>query len=101
MLKNLNVKTKLILLIGIAITGMILIIAIGLYASSNMKASMDTVMVQDQQTRLAEKLRMSILKMQNNENNTIFFSTLLSAFCTFYILDQNRMDKGRFALFLS
>ena len=75
MLKNLNVKTKLILLIAIAITGMILIIIIGLNASSNMKDSMDIVMTQDQQTRLAEKLRMSILSMQNNENNTILSKT--------------------------
>lgn len=75
MLKNLNVKTKLILLVTIAITGMILIITIGLNASSNMKESMDIVMTQDQQTRLAEKLRMSILSMQNNENNTILSKT--------------------------
>ncbi|MDD2358448.1 MAG: methyl-accepting chemotaxis protein [Thiovulaceae bacterium] len=92
MLKNLNVKTKLILLVGIAITGMILIIAIGLYASSNMKDSMDTVMIQDQQTRLAEKLRMSILKMQNNENNTILVKTFSGKDEYAVAFEKNRTD---------
>ena len=75
MLKNLNVKTKLILLVGIAITGMLLIISIGLTASGNMKKSLDMVMIQEQQARVAEKLYMLVLSMQNNENKTILSKT--------------------------
>lgn len=75
MLKNLNVKTKLILLVGIAITGMLLIISIGLTASGSMKKSLDLVMVQEQQARIAEKLHMLVLSMQNNENKTILSKT--------------------------
>jgi hypothetical protein len=63
MLKNLNVKTKLILLVSLALIGMLLTILIGLRASSNMKISMDTLMRHNQQARIAEKLHMLVLSM--------------------------------------
>ena len=92
MLKKLNVKTKLILLVAIAITGMLLIIIIGLNASSNMKNSMDTVMIQDRQTRLAEKLHMLILSMQNNENNAILSKTFSGKDEFAVAFEKNRTD---------
>lgn len=92
MLKNLNVKTKLMLLVGVAMVGMILVILFGLGASGSMKSSMDTVMIQNQQARIAETLRMLVLSMQNNENKTILSKTFSGKDKFAADFEKNRAD---------